>query len=220
MSNNQVSGEQQSSTLAVSAVSWRRNKKISVAIVFITIFLGIGYAGWQFFGAPAQGTVRVSLPAQAERVTKNDKEWLYKGNFFEFSLPLVYVEKKHTFGKEGPIQESVYFSTQDIEGKKIALTLSKRGSTDLAEEPSFRLRETLPMRYVRSSLQGFPFQGVIFTKKELPFEITVFFVQKEFIVSISITSPFGDKTLLPELLSLLATFRVLSEDEIHIDIHP
>ena len=138
-----------------------------------------------------------------EYFDKKSEKRLYKGKFLEFFHEAAYVEKSHSTPEGGPIVETVFLSTKDVEGRKIAITVVYRGTTDLTSDPSFQLRQASPQEYHSKNFKEGAWQGVLFEKKSAPFERTIFLEKNGYIISISLTSPFSSDGLEEEVLTIV-----------------
>lgn len=175
-------------------------------ILLFTIFLVgcMSFWLWCFLQKPAVGTIRPgATPTAAEVFTREKEKKRYTGKYFDFSHGAAYQEKRHDLPVNDPIKESVFLSTGDIEGRKIALILADRGTSDLASDPSFQIRNDASGEYQSKSFQVVNFQGTVFQKNTQIFEVTAFFSYQEYIVSISLTSPFTLEGLETELSAIV-----------------
>ncbi|MBP9728094.1 MAG: hypothetical protein KBD27_01820 [Candidatus Moranbacteria bacterium] len=184
----------------------RRGKGRAWILLLLLFFCG--YVVWQYFHKKAVGVIRVGNQALTDFSQKNDEKELYRGEIIEFFHTATYKERSHSFGENDPVRESVFLSTTDVEGRKIAVTVAYRGTTDLASDPGFQMRQGTPLEYRSKHFQKGLYQGVLFEKVEIPFEITAFFVAEKYIVSFSVTSPFGSDGLEGELLGMIEGFSV------------
>lgn len=167
-------------------------KKVLLWLSSVLLFIAGCYLWW-FLQGKAVGTIRVQDSDEGVSLNKKSEKRLYKGKFVEFSHDSEYVEKFHHLPETGPVREALLLSTLDVEGRKIAVTVTYRGTEDLASEPAFQIRQTTPDEYYSKNFEEGDWKGVLFEKNRAPFERTVFIAKSGFITSISITSPFrGD----------------------------
>lgn len=185
-------------------VSLKRHRGV---VLFLSLFaIGVGcFFLWRFLERPNIGTIYPGkLPAVPESFAQNKEKKQYTGKYIDFSYPALYFEKRHELPVNGPVKESVFLSANDVEGRKIALVVADRGTSDFMSDPSFQMRMKASSGYASSPLTDLPFQGILFEKNEAPFEVTSFFILQGLIVSVSVTSPFSIEGLKQELLTLLA----------------
>lgn len=181
------------------------SKRRRMVLLFAFFLLGcICFWLWRFLQKPAVGTIRPGATPLAEQVFTREKEkQRYTGKYLDFSHGAAYREKGHDLPVNGLIKESIFLSAEDIEGRKISLILADRGTSDLASDPSFQVRSDASGEYQSKSFQVANFQGTVFQKNTQIFEVTAFFSYQEYIVSISLTSPFTLEGLETELSAIM-----------------
>ncbi len=149
-------------------VSKNRTIRSKRLIILLLVFFLLGLAFfwlWRFLQKPAIGTIRSGVAPLAEQVFTREKEkQRYTGKYLNFSHGAAYREKGHDLPVNGPIKESIFLSAEDIEGRKIALILADRGTSNLASDPSFQVRRDASGEYQSKSFQVANFQGMIFQK--------------------------------------------------------
>lgn len=173
------------------------------------LFIIVGYFFWHLMNEKNTGKVRQGGKEQSS-LDKNQDLRLYTGKYLKFSYKGIYQERAHSIDESSPLRESVFLTTSDYEGKKIAVTVASRGTNDLSQDPSFQMRSNKPEEYQKSlfSQLALPFSGVFFEKNTQPFEVTAFFSQKNSIVSISVISLFGIDGLKSELSDLIKSLEL------------
>ena len=169
----------------------KRHRGVVLFLLIISIFFGFLLL-WRFLNSPAVGTVGPGmLPKTEESFEKNTERKRYSGKYLTFSYPAVYLEKYHELPEGGPIKERALLSTNDVEGRKIAVTVAKREGGDLLSDPSFQMRKLATEEYQERDATVGSYHGVLFEKSELPSEVTFFVTREGYIISISVSSPFG-----------------------------
>jgi hypothetical protein len=187
------------------------SKRHRYAVIFFVVFLlGLGcFLLWRFLQSPAVGTIRLGeLPTVTESFDVSKEKKRYSGKYFDFSYVVPYVEKRHELPINGPIKESVFLSAEDVEGRKIALVLADRGTSDLTSDPSFQVRSDARGGYRSKTFAVGAFRGILFQKNTQIFEATAFFLYQGQIMSISITSPFDEEGLEAELSDIVESLRL------------
>lgn len=179
------------------------NKKKVLAGVLVTLLFLVGCFVWWLWHRKAVGTIRVPEMYQEESAVKKQEKKLYQGKFFTFLYDEGYLEKTHSLPESGPIKETLFLSTSDVEGRKIAVTLADRGTNDLVSDPSFQLRQNSHEEYQSRPFEVAPFQGTLFQKNTQLFEVTAFFTYQGKIMTLSITSPFSLEGLEKELFTVI-----------------
>lgn len=184
----------------------KKRKTVWIAVLLLCV---VGYSLWQFLQRKVEGSIQVrDLGAAQVSDTKSEKKF-YEGKFIEFFHSPGYVEKSHSTPESGPVVETLLLSTLNVEGRKIAVTVAYRGVSDLMSEPAFQLRQGIPKEYQSKNFQEGLWRGVLFEKNTAPFERTVFFEKNDYIISISITSPFESDDLEEEVLMITQNFSFL-----------
>ena len=175
-----------------------------IFLFLILFFLFSGaYSTWLFLQKPAIGEVRVAKEAPAEDRDSSKKPKQYEGKYLTFSYPGIYAEKARETPVNGPVKESIFLSAADFEGRKIAIIVEQREESNFEVSPSFQMRLLHPKTYARTSIGWEDLDGVLFTKNSQVFEQTAFFQKKNFILSISTTSPLRIDTLREDLENIL-----------------
>jgi hypothetical protein len=114
----------------------------------------------------------------------------FEGKYVTFAHYSFYVEKSHeiTEDKQSNILESAFFAQQDINSKKIALTVEKLSGGNMENSANYKLRITYPRRYKKSEFYQNGIRGVEFSTDGNQGNEKVFFVQKEnILVTLAIT---------------------------------
>lgn len=184
----------------------RHRKKMVIFVVLLSLMVGFVLI-WYFLRAPAKGNVHTVIQKQQDSFDENQEKRLYKGKFVEFSYRALYAEKSHEIADKGPIQERIWLTAPDVEGRKIAIVVAKREGNDLSSEPSYSMRHNDQATYRSTPLKGMDFDGVVFTNHVAPFEVVAFFRRGGFIISVSLTSLFKSEGLDTELFQILKSLR-------------
>ncbi|MBP9697664.1 MAG: hypothetical protein KBD65_00505 [Candidatus Moranbacteria bacterium] len=186
----------------------RTQKKILWGGFFVTLLVVGLYFLWHFMNEKATGVVYET----EKDISSSDKEQeirLYKGKYVHFSSAGTYEEKTHEIPEKGPIRESILLATSGSDWKRIAVTVTFRGTDDLSSDPSFQMRANASGEYEKSSFSQpqAPFSGVFFEKNTQPFERTAFLPLNGYIVSISVTSLLRSKELETELSEIISSLQ-------------
>lgn len=185
----------------------KKRKKMWLALLCVAL-TGLGILWW-YLTRPVYGTIHTGVGEQ-NQVDKVPEKRLYQGNFVTFSHDGVYEERSHRIPKTGPILESILLTASTIDGRKIAVTVANRGTSDLESDPSYQVRVS-DDAYERSSFSIASYHGVMFEKKSAPYEKTAFFAVEGRIVTVSVSALFTGDTLGSELESLLSDFMLASQ---------
>lgn len=200
-----------SDTVSNQPSFWSKNKKKIIWGGLIVGFVGLGYVLWWLMMQPVMGTVRVREVEGTSLQEKNLKKRLYQGKYVTFSYEGGYEEKSHQLSPKGPVLESVLLVSSAIDGRKIAVTVANRGTTDLESDPSYQIRVADRETYKQSPFSQVPFQGVLFEKNEAPFEKTIFLSSHGLIVSVALSSLFRQEGIEAELEALMSDFSISGE---------
>lgn len=182
------------------------SKRTALAWVSIAMLCVVGYFLWQLLQKKVEGKIRVKEPESVEALHENNEKKLYKGKFVEFFHGDEYIEKSHSTLESGPIVETIFLATPDVEGQKLAVTVAYRGNANFASDPAFQFRQVTLGDYRSKSIQEGIWQGVLFENDAAPFEKTVFLEKNGYIMSISLSSPFGSDDLEEEILAIIRGF--------------
>lgn len=174
-------------------------------------FVGLGYVLWWLMTQPVMGTVRVQEVEGTNLQEKNLKKQLYQGKYVTFSYEGGYEEKSHQLSPKGPVLESVLLTSSAIDGRKIAVTVANRGTTELESDPSYQIRVADRGTYTQSPFRNASFHGVLFEKKEAPFEKSIFLSSHGLIVSVALSSLFQLEGIDAELEALMSDFSISGE---------
>ena len=192
----------------------RKPQRKTVFFLSITLFLFIlAVAAWLYLQKPGIGTVKVGMTqpqneASAQAITMKQ----YQGKYVDFSYPDSYVEAAHDIPKYDPVvEERVFLTSPDREGKKIAIVVEKRLERSLESSPSYRLRMNDSKTYQREPITFEGISGVLFTKNSQVYEKTAFFQRGTSVLSVSVTSPIRLETLREGLGEILYDFQWKNE---------
>lgn len=178
------------------------------------LFLGIfcSFAGgifflWQEMRAPVQGTIFQPKPVAEEAFAGTDERKTYQGEHIKFIYPGYFSEKSHEISQKEPVLESLLLTSLHSSGEKIAILVEKReGPFD--EVPNIALRRQKNQGYSEEKAVFGERQAVIFLKQSQVYEMTAFFVEKGYVVSVSATSPVRFEGLRETLEKTLATLEI------------
>lgn len=184
----------------------KRLKK-AVFLLLLVVCIGGLYLFWLKLQQPAVGIVRVGTGApESVPVTKIENK-RYSGHFVSFSVPGHFVEKSHTLPTNGPVRETIFLSSNESEGKKIAVVVEDRPNGSLEESPSFIMRLMKPKIYKSEVFTIGEAKGTMFFKDSQVYEATAFFRFYGKVVSVSVSSPIRSETLREDLEALLASIQ-------------
>lgn len=185
----------------------RKGFPLGIFLLSVLFLMIVVIIFWLYARQPAIGDIHTSTadPQKADDTVQQDKQ--YSGKYLSFSYPAAYREKVHETPLTGPVKEVFFLSADTIEGRKMAITVEERESSDFEASPSFQLRRNKPEMYEEESILESGFKGILFRKNSVVFERTFFFHHRNLIVIIATTSPFNDENIESELFTLLATLR-------------
>lgn len=184
----------------------RKRKYIYFILLFVIIvFCGAIYFLWHSLQAPAIGVIHPGTLPKKDEFDQGTETKQFVGKDFSFSYQGKYQEISHTLPEVGSIKETFFLSASDIEGKKIAVVEEERDGSTLDASPSFQMRRNDPKTYKKSTLRWESLDRVLFTKDSQVFEKTLFIQKKNFILSVSVSSPFSGETLSGDLENILNT---------------
>lgn len=182
-----------------------RRKIVLFFLLGVTIFIG-RYFIWYSIQKPALGVIKSGeLPKEQESFTQKNEKKLYKGKYITFSYPGSYSEKSHELPENGPVREKIVFFGDEMEGKQIVVTVDERLEKSLDASPSFQMRIKNPKQYEKEMRGVGDEKKVLFTKNSQVFEVTAFFMKKNLLMSVSVTSSIHLDGLRDDLLEILQT---------------
>lgn len=192
------------------AESSKKRKRfwIFLFIGLCTLF-GILYAIWWYLQRPAVGEIRMNTVVTERNIDEEKKKTQYEGKYLTFLYETVYKEKSHTLPVKGPIKESIFLSSSDLEGKKLAIVVEERENGDFEASPGFQIRLHKPKEYERKDISITGYKGVLFIKNTVVFEQTFFLHDGNFVVTLSVTSPMSGEALGQELSDCIDSLRFL-----------
>lgn len=161
--------------------------------IVLTLFILVGasvYFIWQYLNKPAIGDVRVVEQKQTANTPLLREKERFEGKYVTFAHYSSYVEKSHeiTEDKQSNILESAFFAQQDINSKKIALTVEKLSGGNMENSSNYKLRITYPKLYKKSEFYQNGISGIEFSADNDQEREKVFFVQREnILVTLAIT---------------------------------
>lgn len=187
-----------------------RKKKSFKKYLFLGIFclVAVGiFSLWQKMHTPIQGSISKPKPAAEEAFVETTERKTYQGEHVRFVYPGYFNEKSHEISQENPVLESLLLTSLHSSGEKIAILVEKR-SEGLDGSPNINLRQQKKEEYTKEKAVFGERQALVFRKQSQVYEITAFFVEKGYVVSVSITSPITLEGL-PEMLEkIVATLEV------------
>lgn len=192
--------------VSISEDKRKGRRKIVLFLLLGGILSGGVYYIWYIVQKPSIGTIKTgALPAEPESFAQNSEKKLYKGKYIIFAYPGSYNEKSHDAPKEGPVKEQIVLFGDESQGKRIAFVVEDRSDKYLDASPAFQMRMKDKEQYEKEIIGTGRDQKVIFTKNSQVFETTAFFMKKNLLVSVSVTSPIHLDGLRDDLLKILET---------------
>lgn len=172
-----------------------------VVIVVVVAWMLLG----RFLSVPNIGTVHSgTVPAKTASFDQGSEQKRFDGTYVAFPYPGAFSEKRHETPTDGPVKERIFLAADDLEGKKIAVTVEESDNGRLDGNSSYSMRMSQERAYVKSSFSTKDgLTGYIFEKNTPVFEETAFFMDANRAVSVSCTSSFGLGTLREDLMHLL-----------------
>lgn len=187
-------------------LSRKRRRKVIFSLFGVILFGALCFL-WFFLRKTSVGVIRVGTPPNRS-VEQGKGLKRFVGKYVSFSYPGAYVEKMHDFPIKGPVKESIFLSVADIEGRKIAIVVEEREGGDFEASPSFQMRLDTPKEYDQEPVSVSGRSGFLFKKNSQVFERTFFFHDKDFVVSVSSTSPFSAEDLERDLFAVIGSLRL------------
>ncbi len=167
--------------------------RLAVALAFI-VLLGAGiYFILALLKKPSVGDVWVSdaeQPIIAEKPKENER---FEGKYVSFAHFTSYKEKNHTIeeDEEKNILERAFFSEEEINAKKIALTVEKLPGGNMEESANYKMRETYSDRYKKEKFSRGEARGIAFSlKDQQSFEKVIFIQSGNLLAELALTSSF------------------------------
>lgn len=129
------------------SIQWRRPSRRTIALtvvaVFVSIFVGTGYAVHTVMSGPAMGTVVDNLAAVSRPVPVELQQ--FDGKYFSFVHPMTYIDQK---SKPDPSSlESQMFVSSGMMRKIITATITNLPSGKLEDDSSYAMRLQNPDKY-------------------------------------------------------------------------
>lgn len=193
-------------TPSTSEDTRKGRQKIVLFFLLIGIFSVGAYSFWYFLQKPSLGTIKPgTLPVEEESFAQDGEKKLYKGQYITFSYPGSYSEKSHELIESGSVREKIIFFGDESQGKRMAILVEERPEKNLDASPAFQMRMKDRKQYESEIIGVGNDKKVIFTKNSQVFETTAFFMKKNLLVSVSVTSSIHLDGLREDLLEILKT---------------
>lgn len=184
----------------------RKKKRFVYGAAFFLLTIALIALLWWLFQRPSQGTITVvSAPELIDRSEPKSREH-YQGKYLTFTYPDDFRRREEVEVVKYPLLERVYLSRNDIEGRKIALTLQDNAGNSFEEYSSFRIRRSDPTVYTEDRTERNGLDAVFFTKMNSVFEVSAFFYRGSQVVVIVVSSPTTQSGLREELEAILDSF--------------
>lgn len=173
--------------------------------IFFAIVITISFLWW-FSQRPSQGTI-VIIPA-TEKIdpAETNHRKRYQGKYLTFTYPYDFERRGEGETVKYPLLERVYLSRDDIEGRKIALTLQDNSGNSFEEYSSFRIRRNDFHTYTEEKVERNGLDTVFFMKTTSVYEVGAFFHHGSRVVAIVVSSPITQNGLREELETVLDSF--------------
>lgn len=187
-----------------------RNNKRYWWLAFILLFGTGSFLGWQkIFSGPRMGTIRQNTPATPAAVSLSAAREPYEGERMAFTYQGNFAIKTQESPGAGPVLERVFLYEKRGADKSIAWTLEERPLGQYESSPAFLYRDRKEAEFSREKLFLEGKEGILFTRRDAPYEKTFFFWQEGLLVTLSVTS-LSSPDGLPDLLQGLVKDLVLT----------
>lgn len=191
----------------------KRKKWLFIVIIFILFGITAVFLWW-LFNQPSQGSItRSQEPEEKKDLSNPAHRKRYQGKYFTFTYPYDFNRREENESVKAPILERLFLSRNDIEGRKIALTLQDNTGNSFEEYGSFRIRKVDPAVYQEEIIERNGETVVFFTKSTVVFEVSAFFHRQNQVMSITVSSPTTQKGLREEVFSVLDSFEWKNEEQ-------
>lgn len=181
-----------------------RRRIIFVAIV-VLVASAIAFLWW-LFQRPSQGTIVIVPASEKMNPADPDHRTHYQGKYITFTYPYDFERREEVEAVKHPLLERIYLSRNDIEGRKIALTLQDNSGNSFEEYSSFRIRQNDPGTYTEEKVTRNGLDAVFFTKTTSVYEVGAFFHRGNQVIALVVSSPTTQKGLREELETLIDSF--------------
>lgn len=183
----------------------RKRRFIYVAILVILGILAALLIRW-FFGHPSYGTITVVPTPEKQEYGAPEYRKRYQGKYLIFTYPSDFRRREEVEAVKYPLLERIYLSRDDIEGRKIAITLQDNMGNSFEEYSSFRVRQNDKTVYSEEKIEKNGLDTVVFIKDTSIFEASAFFHRGNQVVAIAVSSPTTQDGLREELEELVDSF--------------
>ncbi len=192
---------------AVLTAEKNQKKWLIFAILFIAVVIATLFFWWRF-NQPSHGSINaVGIPKESVNLSDPAHRKQYQGKYFTFTYPYDFNRREENEAVNFPLLERLFLARNDIEGRKIALTLQDNSGNTFEEYGSFRIRRADPAMYQEESLERNGETIVFFTKATSVFEVSTFFHRGNQVMSITVSSPTTLNGLREEAMAVLDSFQ-------------
>lgn len=202
METGKLSSEASMKGLVRESFFVRQKKKIASIVIIILLLVG-GALVRPVFSDRVVGNIQRDPQETLDIPREIHKERLYQGKYINFSVDDSYSEKNHEIPLQGPVMERIWLVSPGIEGREIAVVVTKRSGGSLSEEPSYTARANNQVDYTSKTLTKPSFSVRVFTNHQVPFEAVAFLSKRGQVISISTTSLLENRDLEAELSQIL-----------------
>lgn len=185
---------------------WKHRIFFGVLFFVMIVFL------WSLTQRKSVGTITLPQASIAMPDGKGTASERYEGKYFTFIYPHQFELRLPHTPVKWPMLEQALLVRTDVEGKKIAVHVQEMDNYSLEEYGSYRLRTLDTDTYTQEKIEKNGLDMTLFTKSTPVFEIGSFWQQGNKVISIVISSPLKITGLREELLILLDSLQVLTEE--------
>ncbi|MFA9262836.1 MAG: hypothetical protein ACEQSB_05840 [Undibacterium sp.] len=184
-----------------------KNRKKWLIRATIVVVLGIGiFFLWWLFNRPSQGVITAGEVPQKTDFSDPAHRKRYQGKYFTFTYPYDFDRREENENVKPPLLERLFLARNDIEGRKIALTLQDNSGNSFEEYSSFRIRRADPTVYREETIERNGENITLFTKETIVFEVAAFFHRGNRVFSLVVSSPTTENGLREEVFAALDSF--------------
>lgn len=173
-------------------------KKIIRYFFWITLIstIAVGFFFWRQMQKPTSGQIKVVAQTPVSVVPVDSALERFEGEYFSFAHDAKYLLKNHQkdFEKNGVLLETAFFAQQDVNSKKIAITVEDIKGRTMTDTGNFLMRQKTPKTYKEEKFEVESVKGISFeTTTESGFLEKVFFIPKgEYVAEFAFTQPITD----------------------------
>lgn len=175
----------------------RFRKSVIILLVLGTLCFAV-YLFVRWILGPSKGFVTKISDSTRSDTTINTKPIQFSSDTLSFMHPADYVVKLHELDTDGKTKRIVLEGTGMLQ-KKIVLLVDRIDTLEYDDIPSVKYRRLAHDVYDEVPISIGGIEGLIFTKKEGLLERTAFLLRQGTVLSLSLSSPYNRKEILPDL---------------------